>query len=81
MKTLNLLDSEILQELLRLHLELEPENLSCDGEISREQISKRYSETKRSLDKFLRDQEIEISTGGDSVAVIQEHLRRGSLHQ
>lgn len=39
----------ILEALLAVHSNLSPENLTADGELSRSQVSRRYSELQRQL--------------------------------
>ena len=39
-------ESEIIEELRNIEAELSPENLSCDGELSRSQVQQRYSKLK-----------------------------------
>lgn len=42
-KTIKDLTAPELSELLDIHCGLSPENLSCDGELSREEVNARYS--------------------------------------
>ena len=43
------IENRILEALLIVHSGLSPENLSCDGELSRTEINRRYSELQRQL--------------------------------
>jgi len=41
-KSLSTLSNDELLKFLRIHNQLSPENLSCDGELSRTQVAARY---------------------------------------
>lgn len=44
---MNAISKEVWQQFVRLASNLSPENLSCDGELSRAQVRKRYTELTR----------------------------------
>ena len=64
----------IMSDFLNLSIDLSPENLTCDGELSQKEVNKRYDNIKKNWAKL--ESEIEKSVTEDEVWAWDNKQRR-----
>lgn len=58
-------NNTIMKDFLNLSIDLSPENLTCDGELSKKEVNKRYGEIRKNWSKL--EKEIEKNVTEDEV--------------